>query len=338
MEHDIRRVPVEAFHLQNFSAGTKQRMELTIDYLPDGQRLAFPALMARGTRPGKTALVTGAVHGDEYEGTIAIQDVFEGLDVAAMRGTFLGIPVMNGPAFAAARREGAWDGLNLARVFPGGATGSPTMRIAHAFREHLLRQCDLLLDVHSGGNAYAIHHLAGYQLREGEVGRVQRAAAIAFGADLVWGTAGLPGRTLSAAGELGIPSIYVEMRGEGRCRPQDRERARQGIRNVLACMGIIDGTYPTDPPPFFVEMPEVGSGHLQVDHPSPTSGIFVPAVDVWDRVRAGQILGWVRHPDGRVLAEMPSARAGRVLFLRTHPRVFSGDTVAFVLGLREDGE
>ncbi len=338
MRDEVTQIPVGGFHLRDIPAGSTQRIELVIDHLPDGQHLAFPALVARGTHPGKTVLVTGAVHGDEYEGTIAIQDVFEELDVAAMRGTFFGIPVMNGPAFAAARREGAWDGLNLARVFPGSATGSPTMRIAHAFREHLLRQCDLLLDVHSGGNAYAIHHLAGYQLREGEVGRVQRAAAIAFGADLVWGTAGLPGRTLSAAGELGIPSIYVEMRGEGRCRRQDVERARRGILNVMACMGIIDGTYPTDPPPFFVEMPEAGSGHLQVDHLSPTSGIFVPAVDVWDQVRTGQILGWVRHPDGRVLAEIPSARAGRVLFLRTHPRVFSGDTVAFVLRRSEDGE
>ncbi len=335
MEPDVRRVPVEAFHLRNFPAGTKQRMELTVDYLPDGQRLAFPALVARGAHPGKTLLVIGAVHGDEYEGAIAIQDVYEELDVAAMRGAFCGIPVMNGPAFAAARREGPWDGLNLARVFPGSATGSPTQRIAHAFREHVLRQCDLLLDIHSGGSAYAIQHLAGYQLRGGENGRIQRAAAIAFGADLVWGTGGLPGRTLSAAGELGIPAIYAEMRGEGRCRSQDLERARQGIRNMMAFMGLVDGTYPTDPPPFFVEMPEAGSGHLQVDHPSPTSGIFVSAVDVWDRVRAGQILGWVRHPDGRILAEIPSARAGRVLFLRTHPRVFSGETVAFVLALPE---
>jgi len=252
-----------------------------------------------------------------------------------LRGTLCGIPVMNGPAFDAARRESPLDGLNLARVFPGSATGSPTQRIAHAFREYVLRQCDLLLDLHSGGNAYAIHHLAGYQLREGEIGRVQRAAAIAFGADLVWGTGGLPGRTLSAAGELGIPAIYAEMRGEGRCRPQDVERARQGIRNIMAFMGLTDGIYPTDPPRYLVENPESGSGHLQVDHLSPTGGIFVPAVDVWERVRAGQALGWIRHPNGLVLAEIPSARAGRVLFLRTHPRVFPGDAVAFVLALPE---
>ena len=329
--HDVQSTAVDRFHLDDLPLEFKQRFEVVIDCLPDGQHLALPAVVARGTQSGKTLLCVGAVHGDEYEGAIAIQDIYEELQTDAMQGSFLGIPVMNGPAFVGALREGVWDHLNLARVFPGSATGSPTLRIAHAFHQHLLPQADLLLDIHSGGNAYAIQHLSGYQLREGEVGRIQRQAAIAFGADVVWGTGGLPGRTLSSAGQLGIPAIYAEMRGEGRCRAGDLERAKQGIRNVLAYLGIIEGAYPAAPPSYLVETPGPGSGHLQADHPSPTSGIFVPAVDVWDWVEAGQVIGQIRHPDGTVLAQVPSARSGRVLFLRTLPRVFAGDTVAFVL-------
>jgi predicted deacylase len=189
--------------------------------------------------------------------------------------------------------------------------------------------------MHSGGNGYPIHPLAGYQLREGDVGRIQRAAAIAFGLDLVWGTGGLPGRSLSAAGERGLPAIYVEMPGEGRCRPEDRRAAVRGIRNVLAFLGILEGEYPGDPPRHLVELPAKGSGHLQGDHLSPTSGLFIPAVAVWDRVTAGQRLGEVRDPDGTVLARVACARDGRVLFLRTLPRVVSGDPLAFVLPLPE---
>lgn len=325
-------LPVSAFDVAALPAPGKRRYELVIDSLPDGQHLAWPALVVKGAQTGKTLLVCGAVHGDEYEGTVAIQDVFETLDPAVLRGTFVGIPVMNGPALAAARREGPWDGLNLARVFPGDARGSPTQRIAHAFQTHLLPQADLLLDIHSGGNAYAIYHLAGYQIRGGEVGRIQREAAIAFGAPLVWGTASLPGRTLSAAGEMGIPAIYVEMLGEGRCRPADRARAGAGLRGVMAYLGMLDGPYPLRPQ-YFVEDPHPGSGHLQGDHPSPTGGLFLPRVEVWEAVTAGQLLGDVRHPDGTVLAAIPAARAGRVLFLRTLPRVFAGDALAFVLAL-----
>jgi predicted deacylase len=82
-------------------------------------------------------------------------------------------------------------------------------------------------------------------------------------------------------------------------------------------------------------MSEPGSGHLQVDHVTPTSGLFLPSVAVWDLVERDQVLGVVRHPDGRTLAEIRSVRAGRVLFLRTLPRVFSGDAVAFVLATGE---
>lgn len=336
MIHRVIELPVDSFTVAGVPPGRKERYHLVVDCLPDGRHLGFPVLAARGMDPGRTLLVCGAVHGDEYEGTVAIQDVFEMLDPHRMRGTFVGIPVMNGPAFAAAQRTGWWDSLNLARVFPGSPTGSPTERIAHAFQTVLLPQGDLLLDLHSAGTAYAIYHLCGYHIREGEIGRIQRDAAIAFGADLIWGVGGLPGRTLSAAWEVGIPAIYAEMRGEGRCRREDRLRAVEGIRNVMAYLGILEGPYPRTPPRYVVEDPRPGSGHLQGDHRSPTSGIFLPHVGVWDAVDEGQTMGEIRHPDGTVLASLRSARAGRVLFLRTLPRVMSGDPLVFVLSMPKD--
>ena len=335
--HAADRLPVGAFDVRGLPAPDKRRYQLIVDFMPDGQHLAFPAVVVTGARAGPTLLVCGAVHGDEYEGTVAIQDVFETLDPTGLRGVFVGIPVVHGPAFAAARRASPWDGLDLARAFPGDPAGSPTLRIAHAFQAHLLPQADFLLDMHSGGSAYAIQPLAGYQLRDGVLGRVQREAAIAFGAPLVWGTAVLPGRTLWAAGALGIPAIYVEMRGEGRCRPADRARAAEGLRQVMAYLGMLDAPYPTEPPRHVIEDPRPDSGYLQGDHVSPTSGLFVPHVDVWDPVEAGQPLGELRHPDGTVLATVPAARDGRVLFLRTLPRVVAGDALAFVLAIPPTG-
>jgi N-alpha-acetyl-L-2,4-diaminobutyrate deacetylase len=209
---------------------------------------------------------------------------------------------------------------------------------AHAFQTHVVGQADLFLDIHSAGNMHAIKELAGYQVRPGELGRMQKEAAIAFGLDLVWGTGPLPGRSLSAAGDRRVPAIYVEMRGEGRCRPDQVEKATDGVRNILAFLKIIDQPFPTVPPRYCFETTGEEAGHLQIDHPSPTSGIFVSAVGLWDRVEKGTPLGWVRHPDGRVLAEVSSARLGRVLFLRTLPRVFSGDSLAYVLALPEGVE
>jgi predicted deacylase len=332
------RIPASEFHLADQPAGTKRRIHLLVDLLPDGQPLAFPALIARGRQPGPAFLVTAATHGDEYEGIVAIQDVFAELDVEALRGTFFGIPVLNGPAFTAGTREGGLDHLNLARIFPGGPFGSPSQRIAHAFQTYIVAQADLYLDIHSGGNAYAMKEFAGYQARAGRLGEVQRAAAIAFGLDLVWGTEPLPGRTLSAAGDQGVPAIYVELSGEGRCRPADLAKTRQGIRNVMGFLEMIDAAGPAATPPLCIETLGADAGHLQIDHPSPTSGIFVPDITLWERVVEGQRLGGVRHPDGTELAEVRASRAGRVLFLRTFPRVLSGDCLAYVLTLPDQAQ
>ncbi len=326
------RLPIADFRLERCPPGLKRRLHLLVTTLPDGQPLAVPALVVRGRRPGPTLLATGAVHGDEYEGVIAIQDLFEELDPEEMAGSFIGVPVLNGPAFAAATREGVWDHLNLARVFPGSAGGGPSQRLAHAFQAHLLPAADLYADLHAGGNAYAIRELAGYMLRGDAVGERQRAAAVAFGLDLVWGTSPLPGRTLSAAADQHVPAIYVELRGEGRARPDDVAKGRRGLRNLLALLGVLAGEYPVDAT-LIIEDDSEASGHLQLDHPSPASGIFVPAVELWQPVERGQPLGSVRHPDGTTLAVVMAARAGRVLFVRTLPRVFVGDTVAFVLAV-----
>lgn len=324
------RIPIAEFRPMGCPPGFKRRLHLLVSTMPDGQPLAIPALVARGRRPGPTLLASAAVHGDEFEGVVAIQDCFDALDPDEMAGTFVGIPVLNGPALTAATREGAWDHLNLARVFPGSPDGSPSQRIAHAFQAHLLPGVDLYVDLHAGGNAYAITELAGYMLRDDAVGERQRAAAIAFGLGLVWGTAPLPGRTLSAAAALDVPAIYVELRGEGRARAADVAKTRRGLRNLLALLGVLPGDHPTTAP-LLIEDAATGSGHLQLDHPSPASGLFVPAVELWQAVERGQPLGAVRHPDGTTLAVVTAARAGRVLFLRTMPRVFAGDTVAFVL-------
>ena len=325
------QIPVSEFRIEDIRPGTRTRLELVVDILPGGQPLVFSTLIVRGSRPGRTFLVTGGVHGDEYEGPVAIQDVFGELDPMSLSGTFAAIPILNTPAFTTATREGGWDYQNLARIFPGSPTGTISERIAYAFSMHVVGQADFYADLHAGGNGYRIKRFAGYQIVDSELNTMQRAAAIAWGFDLVWGTAALPGRSLSAAREGGVPAIYVEMPGEGRCRPEDCSQARQGLWNLLAFLEMVPGDFPTIPPEFCFETATAGAGHLQVDHPSPASGLFVPAVDVWEPVAKGQSLGQIRHPNGTVLADVPSDRAGRVLFLRTLPRVFAGDFLVFVL-------
>jgi len=291
-------------------------------------------LVAFRGAPGPALLAIAAVHGDEYEGPAALGGIGTMFDHGHLRGTLLLIPVLNEPACFARARCGP-DGLNLARVFPGDPAGSTTPQIAASLTA-LLGRCDALIDLHAAGTFYTLHPWAGYATNVApEVLAKQRAMAIAFGLDTVWGTPMLPGRSLSAAADLGLPAIYVEMTGSGLLRWEDEVADVAGVYSVMECLGMLDGHCPVDDPPFFRESAVADEGHLQIDHPSPARGLFYPKVDVWDEVDAGQLLGLLRRPGGPELAEIVAVRAGRVAMLRTAPPVDEGDSLAVVVPFGE---
>ena len=82
---------------------------------------------------GPTALLTGANHGDEYEGPIALFDLARTLDPAKVRGRVIIVPAMNYPAFRAGTRTSPIDKGNLNRSFPGRPDGTVTEKIADYF-------------------------------------------------------------------------------------------------------------------------------------------------------------------------------------------------------------
>jgi N-alpha-acetyl-L-2,4-diaminobutyrate deacetylase len=65
-----------------------------------------------------TALLTGANHGDEYEGPVALFDLALGIDLSAVSGRIIIIPAMNYPAFRAGTRTSPIDGGNMNRHSP----------------------------------------------------------------------------------------------------------------------------------------------------------------------------------------------------------------------------
>src|SRR5690349_3765084 len=85
-------------------------------------------VVARGKQDGKAMLAFGGVHGDEYEGPLAVHQVFSRLDPREMHGSFVGVPICNPLAFAAKQRTSPQDGANLARCFPGKPRGTITQR------------------------------------------------------------------------------------------------------------------------------------------------------------------------------------------------------------------
>jgi N2-acetyl-L-2,4-diaminobutanoate deacetylase len=122
---------------------------------------------------GPTALLTGANHGDEYEGPVALFKLAGSLRAEEVTGRVIIVPAMNYPAFRAGRRTSPIDQGNLNRAFPGRANGTITEKIADHFQRCLLPMAEYVLDIHSGGKTLdfvpfaAVHVLpdAGQQAR-----------------------------------------------------------------------------------------------------------------------------------------------------------------------------
>src|SRR5581483_2743574 len=292
------------------AAGTKDASYLPVLKRADGTSLQLPLLIVRGACPGKTLLATACVHGDEFEGPAALWRLFEELKPSELRGTFVAVPLVNPPAYEAGLRVNPDDRQDLARVFPGNPAGTATEQIAHCLSEQLFPCVDFYLDLHSAGQYYMMPPLVGYQLRQEPLLGAQRAAAKAVGLPLMWGTPGLPGRSLSAAAERGVPSLYVEITGEGRCLPEDVAIYTNVLRRLLAHLGIVASAPPADPPRWLVEDSGPQAGFLQVQNRAPLGGFFEAHVSVLAHVEAGQDVGVIRDPLGKVIHVVKSPHQG----------------------------
>ena len=285
--------------------------------------------------PGPHLLITGGVHGDEFEPMAAIRrliDQFNRVDSLKLQaGRLTLMPVVNEAAFVHGART-APDGLDLARSCPGSAGGSITERTAHAL-SRWIRSADYYIDLHSGGTAFSVLPLTGYMLHaNASVLNWQRKMARAFNLSIVWGTAAaLEGRSLSVARDANVPAIYAEYLGSGLCDSRGVEAYFDGCLNVLALLGIIERDEPACRVERTIEDPRPGSGHMQVCHPAPITGFFEPAVALSQQVTAGSPFGTVCDATGATQREIVADRSGIVLVLRTFSRVSAGESVGVIL-------
>lgn len=284
-----------------------------------------------GQQTGPHLLITGGVHGDEFEPMVAIRRLMTLSELQTIRGRLTLVPVVNEAALARGSRV-AEDGLDLARTCPGRPDGSITERTAHALAE-LIRAADYYIDLHTGGLALSIWPLVGYMLHpRADVLARQRAMARAFNLPVVWGTdPSLEGRSLSVARDANVPAIYAEFLGGGRLSEAGVQAYVAGCLNVLASLGMLDRVPPASDVEFEIEDARPDSGHLQRHHPSPADGCFEPTVVLGQLVAAGELLGRLVDPLGRGPRDIRAEQSGRVLVLRTFPAVKQGDSLAVIL-------
>lgn len=282
---------------------------------------------------GPTVLLTGATHGDEYEGPLALAEMIRDLPIEDVRGRLIIIPTLNAPAALAGLRNSPIDGKNLNRCFPGQAAGSATEQIAHYVTEFLLPLCDAWLDLHSGGASLDFVHCVNLY-RIDDTGLMARTCALAsaFGAPLavVMEDRGAEGNSLAAARRRGIPALTTEVGAGATVSIAGLRLCRQGIRASLAELGALRPTVDTDAPVRPTRFVQIADQSFYVY--APVAGIFEPLQDLGAEVSAGQPAGRLHslvEPTATPLT-LSFQQSGVLCGKRVPAKVYPGDCVAVV--------
>jgi predicted deacylase len=293
---------------------------------------SLPVTVVAGTEEGPLLLLIAGEHGNEYENIVALQDTLNALDPAALKGRVVGIHCCSVDSYVHCDRRAKADGQNLARCYPGNAKGTLTERVAFTLQNDFLGQPgahkpDFMVALHTYGPGMLGATLTAFNIypQEPELTEAERQGSLATGLPLVWGHEFDPGHAatstmgdddsgrtaLHAAFLAGVPAIYWEtIWGRG-----GEEEYTRGLQRLMVHLGMLQGENAPLEPRAVIETAGHGAGNLASHNQAPVTGLWRPAVQPWDRVSVGDVLGEIRDLYGTPLETIRSSRDGIVIGL-----------------------
>jgi len=207
-----------------------------LEVITDGMGIPMhvPVIVARGIKPGKTVGITAAVHGNELNGIPVIQRLFKELDVQALKGTIVGIPVINVPSLLRKKRRFI-DSTDLNHIFPGKSDGNVSEVYAWRIVEKIVKQFDLLIDLHTASNG----RINSYYIRADMSDKTVRRMALLQNAQIIVHNQPNDGTLRGTANELGIPAITIEV---GDPNLFQKGMIRDGLTGIYNLLGYFEVT------------------------------------------------------------------------------------------------
>lgn len=243
--------------------------------------------------PGARLLLSGGVHGDEYEGPLALWEMLRAGDFNEVQGQLIVIPAMNPPALAANQRRSPLDGQDMNRSFPG-KSDSPTDVITRFISTNVIPRVDAVFDLHAGGEVEFIAPSIMTMLHNDQALLSNALEALyASGLPVVLAT-----KEFDAHGMIDVEATRqgkifgcAELGSVGASTPASVEWTKSAIRNLLRHFNLLDGLPETivwrgSSKRHVITLTE--SVQTVIAH---SCGLFRPTVSVGDSVFSGDVLG-----------------------------------------------
>ncbi|MFD1684921.1 succinylglutamate desuccinylase/aspartoacylase family protein [Halobellus litoreus] len=214
--------------------GTTEELRYPVSETYLGDPVRIPVTIINGPRPGPTAFLSAAIHGDELNGIEVVREVAQEWTHSDVCGTIVCLPVLNVQGFVAQERYLPIYERDLNRAFPGKRDSTSSNRIAYTIYHNFIEPCDFGLDFHTStrGRTNMFHVRA--DMTDPEAARLARA----FGTNLIIAGEGSAGMLRREATDDGIPTITLEMGEAHRFERGLIDHALEGVRSVFAEYGI----------------------------------------------------------------------------------------------------
>jgi predicted deacylase len=278
----------------DWSRNGKQVGTLCLPHSPDDDAwgvIPFPAASIKNG-DGPVVLVSGAVHGDEYEGPVVIAELLRQIHAEDVQGQLILLPSFNAPAMRAGRRTSPIDHLNLNRVFPGDDFGAPTQQIARYVTDHILARTNFYLDLHAGGRTLIIQpsaHVVMADTMDPALNKANARLAEVFGIGITVQTSNMGDyRTAPGYASLkGIPTLAAEMGMGGWLTGESVQATREATHRFLKHTGVL---------PRIATVPGVATRWTRINGGTayvfaPCDGYFERRFQLGDIIASGQLAG-----------------------------------------------
>lgn len=306
---------IEKLDLTDLAPGKQYRFYFKGVQHGMGQSWMVPLVVFKGQSEGPRFGLQAGVHGDELNGFSTLHKLFTKLDASKLKGSVIALLGANATGLLAHNRHWqiANDGagmIDFNRIWPGKEKGDAAEVQVFKIWNHLWKDnVDLFIDLHtqSRGTAFPLFVYADY--RHAKV----RKMAELIGADQIKMDPGEKGTCELVFIEKNIPAITLEIGEPVIFQPQLAERAVQGILNIMADRGMIEGQPVLDP------QIKTFVGNDMISVRAELGGLTDYFVKIGDDVKKDQPLGQQRNPFGDIVKTYLAPVDGKILSVGTDP-------------------
>ncbi len=280
-----------------------------------GMPIYIPVMIARGIEPGPTVGITAAVHGNELNGILVIQRLFQEIDPQTLRGTVVGIPVMNIPGYLLMQRQFN-DGIDLNRIMPGDPNGNTSQIYAFRLGDRILKHFDYFLDLHTA----SFGRVNSYYVRANMNDPETKSLTLLQNAQIILNSTAPDSTMRGTACEMGAKAITLEVGDPNLFQKGHIRSGLTGIHNTLIHLKMTDGQIEIpDQAPYICK----SSFWIYTDK----GGILQVLPNVTQTISKGERIAILRDVFGHTIKEYFAPNDGIVIGKHVQPAAQTGTRI-----------